>query len=354
MNVSRRVVIRLLALVAGVVAAVALLEAFAAGGWLDFRFLVGVDARQVPAPHAPEKHLSGEIDGDLVRHYGLTGFPKYSFDVHTDRRGFRNPTTRERADIAVLGDSFVENPLVAVDATFPAVLAAELGRDIVNLGRSGFGPQHELDVLRTVVPPLQPRLVVWVFFEGNDLEDLRVMSGARPARFADRSLLRNLGVWAADALRAPPAPPFPSCRFATADAGRVELYFGFRPFPLTWQQREDAAAFALILAEAAQMARGLDARFVLAFAPAKFRVYDGLCAVAPDNPVATWQLGDLPQRLERAAAQQQLDFIDLTPALRVAASRGELVYHPDDTHWTAVGNRVVGLALAERFRSLDP
>jgi lysophospholipase L1-like esterase len=47
------------------------------------------------------------------------------------------------------------------------------------------------------------------------------------------------------------------------------------------------------------------------------------------------------------ARSRGVGFVDLTPALTAAASRGELVYFPDDTHWSAAGNAVVAQALAE-------
>ncbi|MDP9132869.1 MAG: hypothetical protein M3M98_07035, partial [Nitrospirota bacterium] len=40
-----------------------------------------------------------------------------------------------------------------------------------------------------------------------------------------------------------------------------------------------------------------------------------------------------------------IEFVDLTRSLREAAATGVLTYLPDDTHWTADGQRVAGEAL---------
>ena len=41
----------------------------------------------------------------------------------------------------------------------------------VNLGHSGNGPILELATLFEYVEPLRPQIVLWCFFEGNDVQD---------------------------------------------------------------------------------------------------------------------------------------------------------------------------------------
>ena len=42
---------------------------------------------------------------------------------------------------------------------------------MINLGVGGFGPLLELAALTEYLTPLKPPVVLWVFFEGNDLTD---------------------------------------------------------------------------------------------------------------------------------------------------------------------------------------
>ena len=52
----------------------------------------------------------------------------------------------------------------------------------LNLGIDDAGPLIELAVLREIAAPLEPRVVFWLFFEGNDLKDLDNEWGREPLR----------------------------------------------------------------------------------------------------------------------------------------------------------------------------
>jgi hypothetical protein len=45
-------------------------------------------------------------------------------------------------------------------------------------------------------------------------------------------------------------------------------------------------------------------------------------------------------------AQEQISFLDLTPALERAAAAGRAVYFADDAHWNAAGHEVAAQELA--------
>ena len=77
-----------------------------------------------------------------------------------------------RAEVVVLGDSFVEGGLVAADDLMTATLGRLLGCQVANLGQSAYGPQQMLAVLKRYAMPLRPRLCIWTFYEGNDLDDV--------------------------------------------------------------------------------------------------------------------------------------------------------------------------------------
>lgn len=127
---------------------------------------------RVPRPH---RDATGEWTlGDIVR----MGFvpPAVSpallhrFPVRTDGEGFRNDSAiPERLDVAALGDSFTDALTLPVELSWPGRLEARLGRRVRNYGVAGFGPQQELRVLRDLVLPRRPRVVVVAFFAGNDI-----------------------------------------------------------------------------------------------------------------------------------------------------------------------------------------
>jgi hypothetical protein len=103
-----------------------------------------------------------------------------------------------------------------------------------------------------------------------------------------------------------------------------------------------------ILAEAHAMCASKGIDLVVAFIPAKFRVYHDFCRFADDSPCRDWPIDDLPEVMARISAEiaPGIGYVDLTGPLRDAARAGELVYLPDDTHWSAEGHDVAARAIA--------
>jgi hypothetical protein len=89
----------------------------------------------------------------------------------SDEHGFRNPPGlyEGQPDAVLLGDSFARG--YCVDRDLSSLLRDSLG-SVVNLGIDDAGPLVELAALREIAAPLRPPVVLWLFFEGNDLQDL--------------------------------------------------------------------------------------------------------------------------------------------------------------------------------------
>jgi hypothetical protein len=359
-----------------VVAFVGVLELTAVLGLVDYRLAVprpdlGAFTEALKDPrnrldgelihiHRPYLQIAGSGPGDLVRAFGAPTEREYPFEARYDRDGFRNDRDFERAAVAVIGDSFVE----AITVPQPALLSSQLSRlldvEVVNLGQGRYGPQQELVVLRRFALPRQPRVVLWLFFEGNDLWDARmyerVIYRGGPAALpstgtADRSFIANVVA----SLRefATPKPTRLSdearrraCVLPQGPGGEAEtLYLDYAGA----LSDEDAAALGLvqdIFLEARNLAAANGAQFLLVYVPVKFRVYRDLCESAADGYAGVWQLSDLPARLQSWSERHAVPFLDLTPALREAAADGTLVFFPDDTHWNATGNAVAAEAVA--------
>ncbi len=88
-----------------------------------------------------------------------------------DQRGFNNPPGQwmpGAVEIMAIGDSFTMGADVPFGHGFVDHLRRKLGRT-VNLGCNGNGPLFELAGLAEYGPHLRPRVVVWAYYEGNDL-----------------------------------------------------------------------------------------------------------------------------------------------------------------------------------------
>jgi len=103
----------------------------------------------------------------------------------SDEHGFNNPKglwSAGASDILIVGDSFAHGACVPSDKSFGALLRQRYPKTI-SVGYMGNGPLVELAALAEYGPFLKPSVVLWCYYEGNDLLDLR---NERNSRLLDR------------------------------------------------------------------------------------------------------------------------------------------------------------------------
>ena len=103
----------------------------------------------------------------------------------SDERGFHNPKgiwSTSQMTVAAVGDSFAIGACVPSDKNFVSVIR-ERYPGTLNLGMLGEGPLIMLAALKEYLPFLKPKVVLWFFFEENDMQEL-LTEGKSP-------LLRN-------------------------------------------------------------------------------------------------------------------------------------------------------------------
>ncbi|MGC4054373.1 MAG: SGNH/GDSL hydrolase family protein [Paludibaculum sp.] len=282
------------------------------------------------------------------------------FDLRYDHRGFRNDTDMNRAEVVVIGDSYVESPMLPGNTLLTTQLSHRLRTSVANLGISGYGPEQELVVLKRYALALQPKTIVWVFFEGNDLyqldpEDQKAGTESETRAGHDeywmRSLTRNLLLLSRKAMQGcVPHPDYLRLRgtFQDTEGNETLLYFWEKLGELKPTDRLRLERLRSILDEAYQVSRQQGIRLVVAFAPVKHRVHQGLENFEPlTAEMREWPLNELPNEVASMlkGLAPEIEFLDLTPPLREAAAQGVLTYLPDDTHWSAEGQRVAGEAI---------
>jgi lysophospholipase L1-like esterase len=330
--------------------------------WLQLANGVNLRDEELIHVHRPHSRYTGDVVGNLAW-LGIPARPPYRVDVAYDRNGFRNSRDLDRAEVVAIGDSFVEGAEVAEPQTVTAVMARQLGVTVANLGQSNYGPQQELAVLRRFGLPLQPRVVVWFFFGGNDLGDVETYEWRRthateflspPSSLTARSFARNAVIALARVTTPPRTVESPSAAQAAmdfTDASGVtrRLYLDAEEGPWEPAQWETARR---TLDEAQRLTEAAGARFLLVFIPRKLRVYRGHVDAAPSSLARTWTTNDLPQVLGAWAAGQGAAFLDATIPLRAAVAAGTSVYLPDDVHWSPEGHAVAGAAVAAAIADL--
>ena len=93
----------------------------------------------------------------------------------SDAHGFNNANEvwqRNRMEIAAVGDSFVHGYCVPPEKNFVSLIQQERPATL-NLGIAGDGPLLMLATLKEYLPQFAPRIVLWFYYEGNDLIDLQ-------------------------------------------------------------------------------------------------------------------------------------------------------------------------------------
>ncbi len=92
----------------------------------------------------------------------------------SDEHGLNNPEGLYRKgaiNAALVGDSFTIGSCVKSGDDIAGQLR-NIGVTVLNLGNGGNGPLVELAILKEYIEPIQPEMVLWIYYEGNDLLDL--------------------------------------------------------------------------------------------------------------------------------------------------------------------------------------
>jgi hypothetical protein len=117
----------------------------------------------------------------------------------SDEHGFNNRHNvwdGGSTEVLAVGDSFTQGWCVAPDKSFVAQIGKRF-QSTANLGVQGNGPVLMLATLREYAPALRPKVVLWFYYEGNDLEDLAteirsdLLAGYLSGGFNQRLLTRR-------------------------------------------------------------------------------------------------------------------------------------------------------------------
>lgn len=93
--------------------------------------------------------------------------------INNDKYGFKNSNQiyENEISIAILGDSYAEGLCQDNENDISGHLIKQ-GINSINLGITGSGPLISLAITREYIQYFNPKLVVYLYFEGNDLNDL--------------------------------------------------------------------------------------------------------------------------------------------------------------------------------------
>lgn len=312
---------------------------------------------------------TGQVVNTQMKAYRVTPNPyadERVITVRYDSLGFRAAGELHDWEIAVAGNSFTELGSLTDDELHTTILGERLGVRVRNLGVSQTGPLTHLTYLESFGVAPSTRHVMIVFFEGNELWDLKEEfeallqsreTGQREYRVIEggNSILRTLeSVW--QAYRAPPIGPDSSIQayFRTGE-GEVPLTLVYAPASAAEVLPDEPLVRALdhFFTSYAGFAAREDVTPWLIYMPVKLRAMHGHLRFTDRgrDRFGWWTPTDLPELIGDYSARHGIGFIDLTPALaaETARARETLYYTIYDTHLNPGGSRVVAEEIARQL-----
>ncbi len=331
----------------------------------------------VPNPHGtgsyrlqPGYDFATRIDGREVRiQTNQLGMPWREVTVESKDR---------RRRIAFVGDSFTFGSWAdSYEKAFVGVFDRSVSPErfeVLNFGVGGYGlADMELQIREEVID-FSPAFVIAVIFTGNDFRDtflgidkedlvegtarpneanlrarvpeelLRFDGTLSPPCLRKSAILGALDGLAAFRLLSPYGGLENLCvDFRVSQDFRMYTYWSQYPYPDLARKAKDEVLSTLERMDGFLAQRGV--RLALAALPMREQVY-AESEAGEDYDIL------LPQTyLHLFARERDIPYLDLLPALRERAQRGnERLYVPGDTHLNNRGHELVGETLADWFR----
>jgi hypothetical protein len=287
-------------------------------------------------------------------------------DYQTDENGFRNPPGVTRADVVFIGDSYSEGAQVPQEETFVRRVAILSGLSVQNLGRSVYGPQQELIVLRKYALTYRPRVVVWQLFEGNDLRDAEVFVEWRKNPHQGTSLKQRylsnslLVTWLSKTERVPETASTIHWRVSDGTVRPLTLRYKYN-LDEPEKRPQGLAETIQAIQTGYQLCQSQGIELVILFVPTMVRVMEPYiifdraedrAKYVPNGGATTDK--DFDGRMAELCRQLGCTFIDGLAPLRQAASRDNRnLFIPVDEHLDVRGHEVLARAIVDRLKSGD-
>jgi len=341
--------------------------------YLGMRSRYVSDPELVFVPRRTGFTFRGRTMGDLYRPgFGIEAQWREVEASYNDL-GFRVNSAGPPHEVMLIGDSYVESGDTDGD-TLSERLRTTSGLSTFNVGRGWYGPPQYVKLFRRLSPEVRPTCAIFCFFAGNDIEDIRQYDRWRRGEGYYR--FRQLG-----------AGFLQRYRFALKDTARflrdkarklwhrlvspdgnrrypgrfraAEVRLGDDTIPILISYEADQATASRLtsseewkrlrslLNEFRELAFEQQIRPLVLYIPTKLQVYEPFLL---EGTGATRSTLAPNEALTRIAADLDLEMIDLLPVFRGAAARGELLYHPYDSHWNSDGMQRAAEHIAARLQ----
>ncbi len=345
--------------------------------------------------------LTPNFRGDFYSpRYGVEVPPIIKTDWVTDADGFRNSRPAKLWDVIAIGDSYLEDGTGEAD-TFPKRLENKLpGLTVANLGVGGYGPIQYLEVLKRYGIKKHPEYALFSFFEGNDIQDIRVYLRWRKGEavgayksiydsLSSQTLFRRYAVAAAQTAAYVKERAGKEiwlavqAALATIDAGRgngrpihpdlavLKMGNNYHTVLLSgvfWDTRstddmlktEEWQVLKKILDEFRDVCAENKIIPIIVYIPTNVHIY---AEYSTEQSGRNWRRmrdeqiaaqGDTESAMRHLSQELNIDLISLTPVFKLAAEQGRLLYYPFDSHWNSDGKELAASFVADVLKLKYP
>lgn len=303
----------------------------------------------------------------------VTFYDEADHEVSINEIGFRDSTYEHdsKSKVLVIGDSFVSNLSVPDNAVFTEVLESKYDSTlIINAGVNGYGQVQELLLLETLIPKIDPDLIIlqiylrndfvdnldgkWTYprprlEESEDLEYVIVLPSAEDFKQAERkkekSLIKELHLYALirkfyHQVKHTIFPSEKQSRLLPPELSYCN--------PNNERFEEELQAIEYLIDRLDQLSKNKDTEILYTVAPSIYQVEDNLWNQFTEQYTSEDVTLDRTygsDRLLSIIGQKNIKSYDLFPALHQSSLRGKSPYFPKEQHWNSQGNRVVADSL---------
>ena len=312
-------------------------------------------------PFIGDRDFQERLPVGLTNYYAHWGDSIFTFNTISawdgHRAGLRSDPPRWPLQIMTFGDSFTFCWTVWTDCWVKQI---EDRNDwhVFDAGVPGTGSTAELALMRELVPPMKPKLILWEWYN-NDVTDNYDLARIRnetpplqtaifPPPVADFSGLARYSVVAAwlkgviDRAKAGNTAPA-LYKTITVNGRDLNIHTASAPYPsaLIYPNNQYGAARDIQAhSDGEALAAQNNAKMVIVLVPSKEEAYaDQIGATLPPDYIT--QIGGPEQNLKAACQQNGWICIDPLPELKAAVDQGQSVYWKYDAHLDPVGNKIL-------------
>ncbi len=280
-------------------------------------------------------------------------------ETTTDRFGFNNPNSvwdqSDKPKALIVGDSFTFGADLPFGEGFvdrARMLSTDW--DVVNLGCGGNGPLAELGGMQTFVGQVKPDVIIWAYFEGNDLtkDILGELNDPRLRRYLENGALvgqdlvsrqseidgRYISLVSRPPIMKSEGPilsqPWSWRRFLTLTTLRTRLGLTLHT------ERVALHAFSEAIAKAKQIADSRKSRLIFLYLPAEQRYL---------NSLAGWMADAYKIEVLEIVERNGIEVVDVSEHFAAEKEPRDLY----TGHFNAQGAEIAGRALSEALRGLQ-